>query len=70
MKKFISLMLVISMIFTFAGCSGEKEEQPAVTEAVAYAAEGSLEATALWLKSEVPEPSYGSLGGEWVALGI
>jgi len=70
MKKFISLMLVISMIFTFAGCSGEKEEQPAVTEAVAYAAEGSLEATALWLKSEVPEPSYGSLGGEWVALGL
>ena len=70
MKKMISVLLAIVMLFTFVGCSGEKAEQPVTTEAVVMAGESDLKITAQWLKSEVPEPKFGSLGGEWVALGL
>lgn len=71
MKKVISVLLVITLLFALAGCSGRKTEpQPAATEAAVPAEESSLAATARWLQSEVPEPGFGSLGGEWLALGL
>ena len=71
MKKIVSLLLVIVMLFTFAGCSDEKEEQlPAVTEAPVQAEEDSLLKIAKWMQSEVPEPGFGSVGGEWLAMGL
>lgn len=71
MKKVLSMLLIIVMLLTFPGCSGEKAEQvPAVTEAVAQTADSDLLKTAQWLQSEIPEPTFGSLGGEWLALGL
>lgn len=71
MKKILSVLLVIAMLFICAGCSEEKEEQlPAVTEAAIQTEENPLLQTAQWLRSEIPEPGYGSLGGEWLALGL
>ena len=71
MKKIVSLLLIIVMLFTFAGCSGEKEEQlPVVTEPTAKTEKNDFLKTAHWLQSEVTEPGYGSVGGEWLALGL
>lgn len=71
MKRIVSLLLVIAMLFAFAGCSGEKEEQLAVvTETPAQAEENGLLKIAKWMQSEIPEPGFGSVGGEWLALGL
>ena len=71
MKKLISVLLILAMVVAFAGCSGKKaSETPAQTEAVLQAADDGLLKTAQWLQTQVPEPSFGSLGGEWLALGI
>ena len=72
MKKFLSVLLIIAMLLTFSGCSKEKEavELPSVTEAAVKAEGSELESVAQWLRSEVPEPGIGSVGGEWLALGL
>ena len=71
MKKVISVLLIISMLLAFSGCSGEKaSEQNVQTEALLQLEESVLQKTAQWLKIQVPEPAYGSLGGEWLALGM
>ncbi|MBR2310447.1 MAG: terpene cyclase/mutase family protein [Oscillospiraceae bacterium] len=71
MKKVISVLLIIPMLLAFSGCSGEKaSEQNVQTEALPQLEESVLQKTAQWLKTQVPEPAYGSLGGEWLALGM
>lgn len=71
MKRIVSALLVIIMLFTFAGCSEKKGEQlPAVTEAPVQAEENGLLKIARWMQSEIPEPGFGSVGGEWLAMGL
>ena len=71
MKKIIAILLVISVLFSFAGCSGEKnKETVAATEAVQQEDLSLLTATAKYLTEQVPNPAYGSVGGEWLALGL
>lgn len=71
MKRIVSALLVIIMLFTFAGCSEEKGEQlPAVTEAPLQAEDNGLLKIAKWMQSEIPEPGFGSVGGEWLAMGL
>lgn len=72
MKKILSVLLVISMLLTFVGCSGEKETEqlPSVTEAAVNTEGNELEKVAQWMQSEVPEPGFGSVGGEWLAMGL
>lgn len=71
MKKTVSLLLVIVLLLTFAGCSGEKEEQlAAVTEAPVQLEESGLTKIAHWMQKEIPEPVHGSVGGEWLAMGL
>ena len=72
MKRIVSLLLVIVMLFAFSGCSGEKktEQLPAVTEAPVQAEENGLLKIAKWMQSEIPEPGFGSVGGEWLAMGL
>lgn len=71
MKKVVSVLLIIAMLFTFTGCSEEKAEKlPVVTEAAVQVEAGGLQKTAQWLRTEVPEPGFGSVGGEWLALGL
>ena len=58
-------------LFTFAGCSEKKGEQlPAVTEAPLQAEDNGLLKIAKWMQSEIPEPGFGSVGGEWLAMGL
>lgn len=72
MKKIASLLLVIAILFAFSGCAGEKkaEQIPAVTEAPVQAEENGLLKIAKWMQSEIPEPGFGSVGGEWLAMGL
>lgn len=71
MKRIVSALLVIIMLFTFAGCSEKKGEQlPAVTEAPLQAEDNGLLKIAKWMQSEIPEPGFGSVGGEWLAMGL
>ena len=72
MKKFLSVLLIIAMLFTFSGCSEEKEmvQLPSVTEAAVNEEENELVRVANWMQSEVPEPGFGSVGGEWLAMGL
>lgn len=71
MKKIISVLLAIAMLLSLAGCSGGKTQEtetstvPAVQEQVS-----PLMETARYLVSQVPKPAYGSVGGEWLALGL
>ena len=72
MKKFLSVLLIIAMLFAFSGCSEEKktEQLPSVTEAAVNEEENELVRVANWMQSEVPEPGFGSVGGEWLAMGL
>lgn len=71
MRKVISVLAALMMLLTFAGCSEKNaQQQTAATEAAVQTAGSDLQKTALWLQNEVPEPSFGSLGGEWLALGL
>lgn len=68
MKKWISFMLAIAMLMMFAGCS--KQEVPEITEATQAMEDTPLLKTAQYLQNKVPEPAYGSVAGEWLALGF
>ena len=71
MKKVVCVLLAMMMILAFTGCSGEKVEQVAVaTEAVTQTELSGLHQVAQWLQTEIPDPGYGSVGGEWLALGL
>ena len=72
MRKFLSVLLIIAMLFAFSGCSEEKktEQLPSVTEAAVNEEENELVRVANWMQSEVSEPGFGSVGGEWLALGL
>lgn len=71
MKKIVCILLAAAMLFILCGCSAEQTEQlPAVTEVTVVTAENTLQKTAQWLRSEVPEAVFGSVGGEWLALGL
>lgn len=67
MRKITSILLAIAMVFALSGCSGNKTMQDSEAEP----AQGDLLVeTAQYLISSVPDPGYGSVGGEWLALGL
>lgn len=71
MKKGMVLLLVMALLLTLAGCAKEEAAQlPAVTEAAVQPEESGLQKIADWLRTEVPEPGFGAVGGEWLAMGI
>lgn len=71
MKKYIAILLAIAMLVSLAGCSGgEKPETDTSTVPAAQASGSPLMQTAQYLLDQVPNPAYGSVGGEWLALGI
>lgn len=69
MKKSISILLVLAMLLSLAGCGG-KTEVPSVSLGTETVQEDELARTARYLRESVPEPTYGSVGGEWIALGL
>lgn len=68
MKKTICLLLAAVMLLSLAGCSGTGTAQAAGTEPASQ--RSTLEETAQYLMDSVPDPCYGSVGGEWLALGL
>lgn len=77
-RKWIALLLALILAVSFTGCGGDKAETvetnaPAETQtAVAQdmVTEQDLTLTAQWLMEQIPEPAYGSVGGEWAIFGL
>lgn len=71
MKKYISFLLAVTILLSFTGCSSGKNQEtdtdaaPVVQEQLT-----PLKETARYLVSQVPNPAYGTVGGEWLALGL
>lgn len=82
--RFLALVLALILAWQLGGCAGKTPEPAAVqtTEATEVssapkaeaeangAADEQLLQTAQWLMTEIPEPSYGSVGGEWAVFGL
>ena len=65
-QKIIAVLLAFALIVSFAAC-GQKNETAAVGET---SADEVLKATVEWLMESVPEAGAGSIGGEWLILGL
>ena len=81
MRKWIGLLLADALLLGLVGCAKaeEPESQSAPTEAVAQQSpqdvrqsilDDQLSQTAQWLLTQIPEPVNGSVGGEWMILGL
>ena len=68
MKKLLALLCAMVLCVSVTAC-GEKQT---VTKAETKEPEGNslLQETADWLMATVKEPGYGSVGGEWLTLGL
>lgn len=78
MKKLGAAFLAVLLLLSLTAC-GEKAEIAEATPETSAAepsvtaesrVEETLEQTAQWLMTEVPEPGYGSIAGEWLAFGL
>lgn len=71
MKQFVAMILVLTMALTLAGCGGNPEIETAPPQAAfAEKLAQAMEQTGQYLYSNVKEPVYGSVGGEWTVLGL
>ena len=71
MKQFVAMILVLTMALTLAGCGGNPESETAPPQAAfAEKLAQAMEQTGQYLYSNVKEPVYGSVGGEWTVLGL
>lgn len=79
MKKWICALLTLSLLLTLSGCgktpagqSREEQTQPAsvAAPAVEPVSRELLDETAQWLVTQIPKPTIGSIGGEWMILGL
>lgn len=70
-RKILCWLAVAAMLLSLAGC-GSQESAPTqpVETAAATQVQDQLEATAQWLMDTVPQPGNGSVGGEWLILGL
>ena len=79
-KKWIALLLALVLALSLTGCAGDKPQAaqtettaPVETQAAAGQStetEEALTQTAQWLMEQIPEPAYGSVGGEWAVFGL
>lgn len=77
-RKWIALLLALVLAVSFTGCGGDEAENaqttlPAETQTVPaqdMVTEQDLSMTAQWLMEQIPEPTYGSVGGEWAVFGL
>lgn len=73
MRKWISLLLALALlVLTSCGKPQEEKTQEATVAAVTEVplSNALLEETGQWLLRQIPEPAYGSVGGEWMILGL
>ena len=60
MKRVLSCILALAVLFSLTAC-GKKTEAD-LTDAIS--------ATGQWLLDKVAEPAYGTVGGEWLVMGL
>lgn len=73
MKRLLAILLALLLAVPLTGCvDSQPEETAPQTTATQEAAapDEKLHLTAQWLLETVPEPGYGSVGGEWMILGL
>lgn len=68
MKRILTILCTIVLCLSMAAC--EKKQSVAVLETQSPAESSVLQETADWLMNVVQEPAYGSIGGEWMILGL
>lgn len=69
MQTIIAFVLVFTMIFALTGC-GQGDDPIETTVPDAQGQSLDLEQTAAWLLEKVPKANTGSVGGEWLILGL
>lgn len=73
-KHLLALLLCVLVLLTSCASDGVTESLPAQQKQTVQSQPAQeqtpLEQTARWLMNEVPHPGYGSLGGEWLILGL
>ena len=72
MKRFLSWILVLTLLLSLAAC-GKKEPEGEQTVSAQQQKEvlaDTLTKTGNFLKESVAEPTFGSVGGEWLVMGL
>ncbi len=72
MKRFLSWILVLTLLLSLAAC-GKKEPEGEQTVSVEQQKEvlaDTLVKTGDFLQESVAEPTFGSVGGEWLVMGL
>ena len=79
-QKWIALLLALILALSVCGCAADKPqtetaETTASVENRTAAGQSTvtdeeLTQTAQWLMEQIPQPTYGSVGGEWAVFGL
>ena len=79
-RKWIALLLALILALSVCGCAADKPqtETAETTAAVetqtatgqSTVTDEELTQTAQWLMEQIPQPTYGSVGGEWAVFGL
>ena len=72
MKKCVAWILILSVMLSLAACKKDKPEQTQTMspEQTKVMLEELVTETGKFLHSSVAEPTFGSVGGEWLVLGL
>ena len=72
MKKLVSWILVLTLMLSLAACGSKAQEgkQPVSMEQQKEVLADAIEETGKLLQDSVPEPTFGTVGGEWLVLGL
>jgi len=72
MKRLLSWILVLTLLFSLAAC-GKKEQDDNQTVSIEQQKEvlaDTIDQTGKFLHSSVADPTFGSVGGEWLIMGL
>ena len=72
MKRLLSWILVLTLLFSLAAC-GKKEQDGNQTVSIEQQKEvlaDTIDKTGEFLHSSVEDPTFGSVGGEWLIMGL
>ena len=72
MKRLLSWILVLALLFSLAAC-GKKEQDGNQTVSIEQQKEvlaDTIDKTGEFLHSSVEDPTFGSVGGEWLIMGL
>lgn len=70
MKKVLSLILALAMVVSMTACGGAGSKENLSGESLAEILTAAVEQTGKLLYEGTKEPTLGSLGGEWMILGL